>query len=52
MKALEDMKTWLGQGDELGRVAVYDATNTTKQRRAWLVDQLSDEIPISKVVIG
>jgi len=38
--AMNDMKQFLQAGKELGRVAIYDATNTTRERRAWIVKEL------------
>lgn len=38
--AMNDMKTFLQAGKDLGRVAVYDATNTTRERRQWIRDQV------------
>ncbi len=34
-RALSDMLAWLGQG---GEVAIYDATNSTRERRAFIAD--------------
>jgi tRNA uridine 5-carbamoylmethylation protein Kti12 len=31
--AMDDLKSWLTEGKDLGRVAIYDATNSTKKRR-------------------
>jgi len=36
--ALRDLVAWLTAGH--GRVAIYDATNTTRERRRWVVDAL------------
>ena len=37
----EDKGSYLEQrGADSGRVAIFDATNTTKERRRWLQDQL------------
>lgn len=42
--AMDDMKGWLSQaaaqGPSFGRVAIFDATNTTRERRRWALDQL------------
>ncbi|MEN0061582.1 MAG: 6-phosphofructo-2-kinase/fructose-2,6-bisphosphatase [Myxococcota bacterium] len=41
MAALDDLLTWLK--DQAGRaVAIYDATNVTRQRRQWLRQQLAN----------
>ena len=37
---MNDMKQFLQAGKELGRVAIYDATNTTRERRAWIVKEV------------
>ncbi|KAI8973267.1 6-phosphofructo-2-kinase-domain-containing protein [Mycotypha africana] len=39
--ALEDMIHWFIEDD--GIVALYDATNSTQQRRSWLCEKLSNE---------
>lgn len=36
--AMNDLLTWMF--DEDGQVAVYDATNSTRERRAWIVETL------------
>lgn len=38
--ALEELCGWVGAG---GDVAIYDATNSTKQRRAWVVERLQEK---------
>jgi len=38
--AMEDMKAYLTAEND-GRVAVYDATNTTIERRRWVSEQLA-----------
>lgn len=38
--ALDDMLNWLRQG---GKVAIYDATNSSKERRKLLIDRCSGE---------
>jgi broad specificity phosphatase PhoE len=38
--ALDDVAAWFSLADELaGHVAIFDATNSTKARRAWLLDR-------------
>ncbi|EKX50659.1 hypothetical protein GUITHDRAFT_161860 [Guillardia theta CCMP2712] len=39
--ALEDLKKFISSGMEKGRVAIFDATNNTRTRRQWLIDELS-----------
>ena len=47
----EDNVSYLEQrGFDSGRVAIYDATNTTKQRREWLREQL-DSLPLKLLFI-
>ncbi len=38
--ALNDLKAWLKEGDECGRVAIFDATNSTADRRRWIDAEL------------
>jgi|EP01047_Picozoa_sp_COSAG01_P084558 hypothetical protein len=40
--AMADMKAWLCQDMSLGRVAIFDGTNTTVARRTWILKELSD----------
>ena len=42
---MDDMKSWLKEADERGRVGIYDATNTTRERREWIMAQLVDIVP-------
>lgn len=37
---MRDMKQWMIEGE--GRIGIYDATNTTRSRREWIVKQVSD----------
>lgn len=37
-QAMSDMVEWLGKAE--GRVAIYDATNSTRARRDWIGQQL------------
>jgi len=39
--ALADLKEFVNAGMELGRVAIFDATNSCRERREWLIDQLT-----------
>lgn len=39
-EALKDLIEWMD--NEGGRVAIYDGTNSTKERRAWIAKQLQD----------
>jgi len=49
--AMDDLKVWLVARQDVGRVAVYDATNTTGERRAWIVSELADVVESSMKVI-
>lgn len=42
---MDDMKRWLTEADESGRVGIYDATNTTRERREWIMKQLFGIVP-------
>src|SRR4051812_36770458 len=42
---MDDMKVWLKEADEQGRVGIYDATNTTRERRAWILNELAHIVP-------
>jgi hypothetical protein len=42
---MDDMKEWLSETDKIGRVGIYDATNTTRERREWIMTQLIDIVP-------
>lgn len=42
---MNDMKSWLGEPDEQGRVGIYDATNTTRERREWIMQQVVPIVP-------
>ena len=50
--AMEDLKLWLCEEKNLGRVGIYDATNSTHKRREWIVEQLVPSIlPSSSHII-
>ena len=49
--AMEDCKTWLRKEDSRPSVAVFDATNTTVSRRAWIMEQLDGVVESSKNVV-
>ena len=38
--AMQATKAFMNAGNEQGRVAIYDATNTTRERRSWIMEQL------------
>jgi broad specificity phosphatase PhoE len=43
--AMKDLKKWLNQSsddDTTGKVAIYDGTNTTRERRDWILEQLNE----------
>ncbi len=49
--AMKDLREWVSVDDPNGRVAIYDATNTTRKRRDWITKQLSSVIENSRKII-
>ncbi len=51
--AMLDMKTWLLKDgmDSRPSVAVFDATNTTRERRSWIIEQLDGVVESTKNVV-
>ena len=43
-QAMDALKAFIGGGNEVGRVGIYDATNTTKARRDWIMEELKDVV--------
>jgi hypothetical protein len=41
--AMEDLKVFLRSGHDMGRVAIFDATNTSRDRRQWTIDELMND---------
>ena len=39
--AMRDLKQWLQEKNDKGRVGIFDATNTTKERREWIIQELT-----------
>ena len=39
--AMRDLKQWLQEKNDKGRVGIFDATNTTKERREWIIKELT-----------
>ena len=39
-RAMSDLKSWLTESNDMGRVAIFDATNTTNERRNWIIEEL------------
>ena len=46
--AMDDMQAWIKPG--LGRIGVLDATNSTRVRRAWVMDQLAGKVAKHHIV--
>lgn len=44
VEAMEDLKTWMQSENTLGRVAVFDGTNSTKERRSWILQELNEYV--------
>lgn len=42
--AMRDMKAFLTKDKSLGRVAIFDGTNTNVARRAWILSELKDVV--------
>ena len=49
--ALRDLTAFIESGMEKGRVAIFDATNCTRVRRQWLVDQLKPTLQSKSHII-
>jgi len=49
--AMDDLKKWLAQSNTSSRVAIYDATNSTRQRRRWIMTQLEGHLETKSKVI-
>mmetsp|Transcript_17631 Transcript_17631/g.21405 ORF Transcript_17631/g.21405 Transcript_17631/m.21405 type:complete len:546 (+) Transcript_17631:288-1925(+) len=51
--AMDDLKAWFAKEipGVLSRVAIYDATNTTKERRRWIMEELSPILESRRQVI-
>jgi len=45
------LKLWLVEEASVGRVAIFDATNTTNERRLWIMDELKDIVESRSHVI-
>eukprot|EP00944_MAST-04C_sp_MAST-4C-sp1_P011085 g11085.t1 len=41
-RAMRDLKQWLKEKNDKGRVGIFDATNTTKERRQWILNELEE----------
>ena len=48
---MNDLKKWLVEEFNVGRVAIFDATNTTDKRRSWIMDELKDIVESRSHVI-
>jgi hypothetical protein len=43
-QAMVALKEFISGGNEIGRVGIFDATNTTKKRRKWIMKELKDVV--------
>ena len=41
-EAMHDLKMWMSSEHTLGRVAVFDGTNSTQERRSWILAELDE----------
>ncbi len=48
---MADLKLWLVEEASVGRVAIFDATNTTRERRKWIMEELKDVVESRSHVI-
>ena len=48
---MNDMKKFLTEDFSLGRVGIFDGTNTNKARRTWILEQLKDVLPTKHNII-
>ena len=39
---MRDLKQWLKEKNDKGRVGIFDATNTTIERRQWILNELEE----------
>lgn len=49
--AMDDLEKWISEEDPRIRVAIYDATNSTRSRRAWIANRLKSVISSERKVI-
>ncbi len=52
-QCMDDLKAWLVKEDEnqIPKVAIYDATNTTFERRAWIMKELEGIVESKRHVV-
>lgn len=48
---MNDLKDWLRDPDVQGRVGIYDATNTERERREWILGELATLIPSKSQIV-
>ena len=46
--AMNDLKAWVRPGN--GRIGFFDATNSTKVRRQWVMDQLAGNVAVHNTI--
>lgn len=49
--AMQELKKYLTSGNELGKIAIYDGTNTTKKSREWVMESVRPLIQSSTHLI-
>mmetsp|Transcript_21661 Transcript_21661/g.42544 ORF Transcript_21661/g.42544 Transcript_21661/m.42544 type:complete len:486 (-) Transcript_21661:350-1807(-) len=50
-EAMDDLIQWIQTSDHRSRVAIYDATNTSRERRTWICEQLLPHLETTNKLI-
>ena len=48
---MDDLKRYLASGNEIGRIAIYDGSNTTKKSREWVMESVRPLVQSSSHLI-